>query len=227
MQTKEEATVYVKELDFFVTIKLLEDTPAVLSLGKLCEDHGKKYHWTRDSEWYVVRRVTFYLSAIFDESWFLTTGLSTSSSSSSSPTSPTSSSQEAVTPTQHPASIRSKSMSDEVRGDSSRGPTETENPSKNDNEEVRGDPLRDLPEWLEEFTENLVDDSVPEHRDASSSSHELLSEPRAKVVSGKHSIFTHFPKDRHCDICLRTKITRAPCRRRTGPVVPRAEKLVL
>ena len=40
VQTKEEATVYVKELDFFVTVKLLEDTPAVLSLGKFCEDHG-------------------------------------------------------------------------------------------------------------------------------------------------------------------------------------------
>ena len=39
----------------------------------------------------------------------------------------------------------------------------------------------------------------------------------------KHSIFTHFPKDRNCDICLRTKITRASCRRRTGTVVPRAE----
>ena len=25
------------------------------------------------------------------------------------------------------------------------------NPNKNDDEEVRGDPLRDLPEWLEEF----------------------------------------------------------------------------
>ena len=33
VQTKEEATVYVKELDLFVTVKLLEDTPAVLSLG--------------------------------------------------------------------------------------------------------------------------------------------------------------------------------------------------
>ena len=31
-------------------------------------------------------------------------------------------------------------------------------------------------------------------------------------------------KDRNCDICLRTKITRASCRRRTGTVVPRAEK---
>ena len=35
VQTHEEATVYVKELDIFLTMKLLEDTPAVLSLGKL------------------------------------------------------------------------------------------------------------------------------------------------------------------------------------------------
>ena len=31
---KEEATVYVRELDLFVTVMLLENTPAVLSLGK-------------------------------------------------------------------------------------------------------------------------------------------------------------------------------------------------
>ena len=46
VQTKEEATVYVKVLALFVTVMLLEDTPAVLSLGKLCEDHGYSYHWT-------------------------------------------------------------------------------------------------------------------------------------------------------------------------------------
>ena len=40
VQTREEATVFVKELDLFVTLMLLEETPAVLSLGKLCEDHG-------------------------------------------------------------------------------------------------------------------------------------------------------------------------------------------
>ena len=32
VRTKEEATVYVKDLDLIVTVKLLEDTPAVLSL---------------------------------------------------------------------------------------------------------------------------------------------------------------------------------------------------
>ena len=43
VQTREEATVYVKELVLFVTVMLLDETPAVLSLRKLCEDHGKTY----------------------------------------------------------------------------------------------------------------------------------------------------------------------------------------
>ena len=42
-------------------------------------------------------------------------------------------------------------------------------------------------------------------------------------VSGKHSVYTHLRKDRNCDICLLTKITRASCRRRTGTVLPKAE----
>ena len=37
-QTNEEATVYVNDLDLFVTVQIFEDTPAVLTLGKLCED---------------------------------------------------------------------------------------------------------------------------------------------------------------------------------------------
>ena len=41
--------------------------------------------------------------------------------------------------------------------------------------------------------------------------------------SGKHSIYTHFPKDPNCDICLKTKITRASCRKRTGTVAATAE----
>ena len=45
VQTNEEATVYVRELDIFLTRKLLEDTPAVLSLGKLCDENGYSYEW--------------------------------------------------------------------------------------------------------------------------------------------------------------------------------------
>ena len=35
VQIREEATVYVKQLDLFVKVMLLEETPAVLSLGAL------------------------------------------------------------------------------------------------------------------------------------------------------------------------------------------------
>ena len=45
VQTHEEATVYVKEFDIFLTNKVLDHTPAVLSLGKLCDEHGYSYKW--------------------------------------------------------------------------------------------------------------------------------------------------------------------------------------
>ena len=47
--------------------------------------------------------------------------------------------------------------------------------------------------------------------------------PRDVRILGKHSVYTHFLTDRKCEICQRTKITRAPCRRRNGGAVPRAE----
>ena len=62
-------------------------------------------------------------------------------------------------------------------------------------------------------------------QDTSKSSHVLPMESRAKVEpgSGKHSVYTHFPKNLHCDICLKTKTTGASFRRHGGTVVPRAE----
>ena len=45
VQTNEEAQVYGHDLDLFVTVQILDDTLAVLSLGKLCEEHGKTYEW--------------------------------------------------------------------------------------------------------------------------------------------------------------------------------------
>ena len=74
--------------------------------------------------------------------------------------------------------------------------------------------------------ENLVDDEIPEHGDShANSSHEVSLEPTFKRREdlGKHIVYTHFPKDRNCEICKRTKITRAPCRGRNGEAVPRAE----
>ena len=71
-----------------------------------------------------------------------------------------------------------------------------------------------------------MDDRVPEHRDShASSSHESSLEPKPARSAdlGKHRVHTHFPEDRSCEICQRTKNTRAPCRRRIGGAVLRAE----
>ena len=63
----------------------------------------------------------------------------------------------------------------------------------------RGNPCdSEIPEWLQEFRENLVDDEVPERGDShASSSHEVSLEPTFKRREdlGKHSVYTHLPKD--------------------------------
>ena len=70
-------------------------------------------------------------------------------------------------------------------------PTEIENKSINEGrEKVQSDLLHDLTDWLQEFRENLVDESSPleprgnpklEDQDTSRSSHEFPMESRAKV----------------------------------------------
>ena len=56
-----------------------------------------------------------------------------------------------------------------------------------------------------------------------SSSHELSLEPMRSADLGKHSDYTHFPKDRNCEICQRIKITRARAEDVLTESVPRAE----
>ena len=52
-----KAQVYVYDLGLLVTLQLLEDTLAVQSLGKRCEENGHSYEWskrfktTADSKW--------------------------------------------------------------------------------------------------------------------------------------------------------------------------------
>ena len=106
-------------------------------------------------------------------------------------------------------------------------PIKLQKPNKKESKKEQSESLySEIPEWLQEFIENLVDDEIPECGDShASSSHEPSLEPTLvrSVDLGKHSVFTHFPKDRNCEICQRTKITRAPCRRRNGEAVLRAE----
>ena len=57
-----------------------------------------------------------------------------------------------------------------------------------------------------------MDDEIPLHGDSQASSSQeasLESTFKRREDLGKHNVHTHFPKDPNCEICNRTKITRA------------------
>ena len=272
MQTHDEATVYVKELDILLTMKVLEDTPAVLSLGKLCDEHGYSYDWIQGQKPHLIKNGIRIQCNTENFVPIVVPGLSTSSPSSlPSSTSmtpsrqeidhPTSSSSSSTSPTMtsstvssdsvtrqarrdlcgihsYPVTVSSKHVERQTRRDlRSSGtpeeelltkPTKNPKPKKKENHVLEREDLlhSDISEWLQEFREILVDDEIPLQGDShASSSHEASLEPTTKRREdlGKHSVYTHFPEDRNCEICQRTKITKAPCRRRIGRVVPLAE----
>ena len=84
--------------------------------------------------------------------------------------------------------------------------------------------MHDLPEWLEECDKHSVDREAS-FAEAAGPREPSIPEPRSKVESGKHNVVTHSPKDRNCEVCRRTRITRTHCRKRTSNLIPRAEHL--
>ena len=136
VHTREEATENVKELDLFVTVMLLEETRAVLSLVKLCEDHGYTYHWTSGQKPHLTKKGNRIDCNISNCVPFVVPCLSASfSSTTPSPTSPSSSSQDSVFDvyryTENLVQARSGSTSRELRGDPLHGSTECKNQNKN------------------------------------------------------------------------------------------------
>ena len=108
VQTHEEATVYVKELDIFLTMKVLENTPAVLSLGNICDENGCSYEWINGQKPRLIKNGIRIQCNTENFVPIVVPGLSSSSSSSSHPsTSMTPSRQES----NHPTSSSSSSTS--------------------------------------------------------------------------------------------------------------------
>ena len=93
VQAHEEAIVYVKELGIFLTMKVLENTPAVLSLGKVCEENGYSYEWINGQKPHLIKNGIRIICNTENFVPIVVPGLSSSSSASSS-TSPTPMKQE-------------------------------------------------------------------------------------------------------------------------------------
>ena len=111
VQTNEEATVCVKEMDIFLTMKVLEDTPAVFSLGKLCDEHGYSYEWINGQKPHLIKNGIRTQCNTENFVPIVVPGLSASSSSSlPSSTSMTPSRQEIDHPTSSSSSSTSTPM---------------------------------------------------------------------------------------------------------------------
>ena len=232
VQTHEEAIVYVKELDIFLTMKVLDNTPAVLSLGKLCDENGYSYEWINGQKPHLIKDGIRIICNTENFVPIVVPGLSSSSSASSSTSrtpmkqeshSSSSSSSSPSSPTVGEISVREREDAhnsdispvpvSELVDDRSGKPEEIQankpllspplpppNTNKKETTIERGDPLcsdiSEIPEWLQEFRENLVDDEIPlEGGSHASSSHEVSLEPTTKRREdlGEHSVYTHFP----------------------------------
>ena len=84
VQTHEEALVYVKELGIFLTMKVLDNTPAVLSLGKLCDENGYSYEWINGQKTHLIKDGIRIICNTENFVPVVVPGLSSSSSGSSS-----------------------------------------------------------------------------------------------------------------------------------------------
>ena len=216
LQTHEEAAVYVKELDIFLTMKVLENTPAALSLGKLCDENGYSYEWINGQKPHLIKNGTRMQCNTENFVPIVVPGLSSSSSGSSS-TSKTPSKQESHSSSSSSSSSSSPTVSEiqirerEDENNSDISPVAVSNSvddrsGQPDETTIdRGNSLNsEIPEWLQEFRENLVDDEIPlQGGSHASSSHEASLQPTTKRREdlGKHSVKTHFRKDRNCEIC--------------------------
>ena len=87
VQTHEEALVYVKELDIFLTMKVLENTSAVLSLVKLCDENGYSYEWINGQKPHLIKNGIRIPCNTENFVLIVVPGLSSSSSASDSSTS--------------------------------------------------------------------------------------------------------------------------------------------
>ena len=215
-------------------MKVLENTPAVLSLGKLCDENGYSYEWINGQKPHLIKNGIRIPCNTENFIPIVVPGLSSSSSGSSSTSrtplrqeshSSSSSSPSSPSPTVSEIQIRegedatnsdmspvpmSKSVDDGSGQPDKIQANKIQKPNKKETMIERGNPLdSEIPEWLQEFRENLVDDEIPVHGGShASSSHEASLEPTFKRREdlGKHSVYTHFPKDRNCEICKRIKI---------------------
>ena len=140
--TDGEAIVYVKELDIFLTMEVFEDTPAVLSARKLCDEHRYSYEWITGQKPHLIKNGVRKQCNTENFVPVVVPGLCTIPSSLSTSTPTTPSGRETDHSDPPPAVVLSKTVDRQVRGDPYSG---TDHPpavvsSKSVDRQVRREP---------------------------------------------------------------------------------------
>ena len=168
----------VQELDLFLTVKVIENTPAVLSLGKFCDDNGYSFEWINGQKPHLIANGIRIQCNTENFVPIVVPGLSSSSSgssstlrtyrrvillllSSSSPSSPTVGEiqvrerEDATNSDISPVPMSDllddgSGKPEEIQANKNQKPNEKETTMKREN------PCdSEIPEWLQEFSENF------------------------------------------------------------------------
>ena len=214
VHTNEEAQVYVHDLELFVTVQILDDAPAGRSLGQLCEDHGYSYEWVSGQKPRLTKQGKYNSCKAENFVPLVVPGLSSNSGTSSSSTSPF---QDSSSTSSSPASERS----DEHRTRKLARFTKNSKIRRRTSIEPRTT-VCEISQIVYRSSQIIskIQKCPHPHTFLMTQIWNVLQ----KCASRKHSVQTHFTKDRYCEVSLRTKMTRAPCRRRIGEALLRAEK---
>ena len=173
--------MYVKEFDIFLTMKVLKNTPGVLSLGKLCDENGYSCEWINGQRPHLIKNGIRIQCNTENFGPIVVPGLSNSSSGSDQSTSRTLSRQESHCSTSSSSSSSSPTgtsrdnetreredrtesdispvtVSTTVEDRSGQPVVDQANKFPKTNKKVpqidRGNPLSsEIPEWLQEFRE--------------------------------------------------------------------------
>ena len=214
VQTNEEAQVCVHDLDLFVTVQVLDDTPAVLSLGKLCEEHGYACEWASGQKPRLTKQGKNLLCKAENFVPLGVPGLSSNSGTSSSSTSP---------PQDSSSASSAPERSDEPAPGNWHESPKTQNKNKKKGYQSSLGRRFARPSRMVRG----VHRQTRRNRSACTPHTFLRTQIRnvpQKWHQGSTIMYTQLPYDRNCEACLRTKMTRVPCRIRTGEAVPQAEK---
>ena len=188
-------------------MKVLENTPAVWSLGKLCDENGYSYEWIHGQKPHLIKDGIRIPCNTENFVPIVVPGLSSSSSGSSSALlrtlmkqeSHSSSSSSASSSSPTVSEIQTRERGDRIEsdispvhvsttvGDRSVRPEVNQankipKPNQKESKKEQSDSLcSEIPEWLQHFREKFVEDEIPVQGDShANSSHEVSLEPTTK-----------------------------------------------